>query len=321
MKFSVGLRGAGTALGCLLLAASAGAQAPQAVRLVVGYTAGGPVDSAARLIAPRLARELGVTVLVDNRPGSNAALAGDIVSKAPPDGATLFFAASPTITISPHVQKKMPFDPAKDLTPISPVVSYANVLVVNKDQPFQTVAELLTYARANPGKVTYGSAGMGSSNHLSGELLAAQTRTQLTHIPYKGSAPALNDVVGGQLTMMFDIPGQSQKFISTGRIRPLAVTSRERNDALPGVPTMREAGLPGYEVIGWFALYGPPRMAPELVARYNEAMRKVLALDDVRSQFVAQGYDTWIGSPQVLADQAAKDREMWRGVTKGIEIE
>ncbi len=187
------------------LAALAQAPAGQTVKLVVGYAAGGPVDAAARLFAPALARELGQTVIVENRPGAGGAMGGDSVAKAPPNGLLLFFAASPTITISPHILKSMPFDPAKDLTAVAPILSYANVLVINKDQPFKSVPELVAYAKANPGKVAYGSAGMGASNHLSGELFAVRTGTTLTHVPYKGNAPAMTDVIGGQINMMFDI--------------------------------------------------------------------------------------------------------------------
>ena len=309
------------ALGLVLGGGLAFAQSGAPVHLVVGYPAGGPVDSAARLLAPVLARELGMTVVVDNRPGANGTLAGGMVVKAPADGLTLFFAASPTITISPNVQKKMTFDPARDLTPIAPVLSYANVLVVNKDLPFQNVRELIAYARANPGKLFYGSAGVGSSNHLSGELFAAQTKTQLTHVPYKGNAPAMTDVIGGQLAMMFDIPSTARNFIAAGRVRPLAVTSRERNASLPNVPTMRESGLPDYQVIGWFGLYGPPKMPAPLVARYNDAVRKALASDELKSLWTEQGYDPWAGGPEVLAAQAAQDRDMWATVTKGIEID
>ena len=310
------------ALGLLLIGGGAAfGQSAAPVRLVVGYTAGGPVDSTARLVAPVLGRELGAQVLVDNRPGASGTLAGGSVAKAAPDGLTLFFAASPTITISPNVQKKMSFDPAKDLTPIAPVLSYANVLVVNKELPFQNVREMVAYARANPGKLMYGSAGVGASNHLSGELFAAQAKAQLTHVPYKGNAPAMNDVIGGQLAMMFDITSTARNFVNAGRVRALAVTSRERNASLPDVPTMRESGMPQYEVIGWYGVYGPPKMPAAMVARYAEAVRKAMASDELKILWTEQGYDPWPGGPEVLAAQAAKDREMWAGVTKGIEVE
>ncbi|MFC5521972.1 Bug family tripartite tricarboxylate transporter substrate binding protein [Polaromonas jejuensis] len=300
---------------------AAQAQSSQPIRLVVGYAAGGPVDAAARLFAPALAKELGVAVIVDNRPGASGVLGGNSVAKAVPDGLLLFFAASPTITISPHVLKSMSFNPAKDLSPIAPILSYSNVLVVSKDQPFKNVKELLAYAKANPGKLTYGSAGVGASNHLSGELFAKRTGTEFNHIPYKGNAPAMTDVIGGQLNMMFDIVGSARNYIASGRVRALAVTSRERNPSLPEVPSMREEGVADYEVGGWYGLYGPAKLPAAIVDRYNDATRRALANEELRSKLVEQGYDLWLGSPKTLSDRASKELAMWATVTKGIQVD
>ena len=297
------------------------AQTEAPVRLVVGYAAGGPVDGGARSFAPVLARELGRNVLVENRPGAAGVLGADVVAKAAADGNTLYFAASPTLTISPHVQKSMTLDPVRDLTPIAPLLTYANVLVVNKELPFQNLEQLVAHARANPGKLFYGSAGVGASNHLSGELLAAVTGTKLTHVPYKGNAPAMTDVIGGQLSMMFDITSTARNFVQAGRARALAVTSRERNASLPTVPTMREAGVAGYEVIGWYGVYGPARLAPELTARLNAAVNRALADADLRKLWLEQGYELWPGKPELLAAQQARDLEMWRGLTRDIKVD
>lgn len=297
------------------------AQSSQPVRLVVGYAAGGPVDAAARLFAPALAKELGMVVIVENRPGAGGVLAGNSVAKAVPDGLQLFFAGSPTITISPHVLKSMSFNPVTDLSPIAPILSYTNVLVVSKDQPFKTIKELLVYAKANPGKLTYGSAGVGASNHLSGELFAKRTGTEFNHIPYKGNAPAMTDVIGGQISMMFDIVGSARNYITSGRVRALAVTSRERNPSLPDVPSMREEGIADYEVGGWFGLYGPAKLPAAIVDRYNDATRKALANEELRSKLVEQGYDLWLGAPKTLSDRASKELALWATVTKGIQVD
>lgn len=305
----------------LLAAGQAGAQTGAPVRLLVGYAAGGPVDTAARLFAPVLARELGTHVIVENRPGAAGSIAGAVVAKAAPDGLTLFFAASPTLTINPNIYRKMPFDPATEIAPIAPLMSYANVLVVNKDLPFRSVAELLAYARAHPGKLNYGSAGTGSSNHLSGELLAAQSQTRLLHVPYKGNAPAMTDVIGGQIAMMFDIVSTARGHVAGGRVRALAVTSHERNPSFPDVPTMRESGLPQYEVNGWFGLYGPAKMPAAVVAKLAEATRKALAGDELKPLWSDHGYDRWSGTAETLAAQATRDRAMWAGVTKGMDLE
>lgn len=309
------------ALAGLGLAAAGGALAQSAVRLVVGYAAGGPVDSAARQFAPLLQRELGRTVVVENRPGAAGVMGADNVARAPLDGSALYFGASPTITISPHVQKGMALDTLKDLTPIAPLLSYANVLVINKDLPYKNLQDLIADARKNPDKLFYGSAGMGASNHLSGELLAKQAGVRLTHAPYKGNAPAMSDVMGGQIAMMFDITSTARNYIQAGKVRALVVTSRERNASLPDVPTMREAGLPGYEVVGWYGLYGPANMPADQVGKLNAAVAKVLADPGLRKQWAEQGYDVWSGGPEVLAAQGRKDFDLWRGVTQGIKFE
>ncbi|HEX8884720.1 MAG TPA: tripartite tricarboxylate transporter substrate binding protein [Noviherbaspirillum sp.] len=297
------------------------AQTAQTVKLVVGYAAGGPVDSVARLFATALSKELGSTVIVENRPGASGAIGGAAVAQSAPNGVTLFFAASPTLTITPYVIRKMGFDPVKDLTPIAPVLSYANVLVVNKDQPFKTVPELIAYAKANPGKITYGSAGMGASNHLSGELFAQRTGTQLSHVPYKGNAPAMTDVIGGQITMMFDIIGSARNYISTDRVKALAVTSSNRNASLPDLPSMREAGIADYDVQGWYALFGPANMPADLVARYNDATRRALTQDELKGKLVEQGYDQWLGSPEIVTERLKKELALWGTVTKGMKFE
>jgi tripartite-type tricarboxylate transporter receptor subunit TctC len=321
MKRATFIRTVALAGAALLCGATSIAQPSQPVKLVVGYAAGGPVDMAARLFAPVFARELGTTVIVENKPGASGVIAGAMVAKGPADGQTLFFAASPTITIAPNITRKMPFDPATELVPIMPLVSYANVLVVNKDLPFRNVQELLAYAKAHPGKLGYGSAGVGASNHLSGELLAAQTQTQLVHVPYKGNAPAMTDVIGGQIQVMFDIVSTARNYIASGRVRAIAVTSKERNPLLPDIPTLRESGLPNFEVVGWFGLYGPAKMPPQLVQRYAEATRKALASDELKVLFTEHGFDRWPGDAATLAAQAAKERAMWATVTKGITVD
>ena len=311
----------GAALAALPHRAFAQQPLPPLIKLVVGYSAGGPVDGAARLLAPALGQELGTQVIVDNRPGAAGSLGGNAVAKAPPDGAVLFFGASPTITINPNVQRSMPFDPMKDLTPLAPLVDYTNVLVVNNDLPVRSVGELLAYAKAKPGKLFYGSAGVGASNHLSGALLEKMSGVQLTHVPYKGSAPALADVMAGTVPMMFDIIATSRPFIQSGKLRALAVTSRQRNRMLPDVPTMIESGVPGYDVGGWFGLYGPARMDPALVARVNAAAQKMLAREDIAHRLREQGYEVWAGAPEVLATKGVSDRKLWASASKGIEAE
>jgi tripartite-type tricarboxylate transporter receptor subunit TctC len=296
-------------------------QVPATVRLIVAYPAGGPVDHAARIIAPLVARELAATVLVENRPGANATMGGDSVAKGPTDGSLLWFAASPTVTIVPNVTQKMPFDPARDLLPIAPIVSYYNVLVINKDQPFTNVRELAAYAKANPGKVTYGSAGVGGSNHLAGELLAARTGAKLLHVPHKGNAAAMNDVIGGHLTMMFDIVSTARAFIASDKVRAIAVTSPSRNSSLPQVPTMAESGVPDYDVGGWYAVYASAHLAKGLAARYTQAFANALKDPELKAKLDAAGYELWNAGPEAVDERARKERAMWGTVTKDLKLE
>jgi tripartite-type tricarboxylate transporter receptor subunit TctC len=248
-------------------------------------------------------------------------LAGQSVVKSPPNGSEIFFAASPTMTITPHVLKAMTFDPLKDMTPLAPILSYANVLVINLNQPFKTLPELLAYAKANPGQLAYGSAGMGASNHLSGELFASRAGVSMTHIPYKGNAPAMTDVMGGQIQMMFDIIGGAKAYIDGGKVRPLAVTSKERNPALPQLPSMAELGVRDYDVGGWFGLYGPLGMSTDLQQRVATAAIKALQDPDLRKRWIDQGYVIWSGNGGELAERMRREHALWAEVTKGMKFD
>ena len=306
-------------------AACAAAQAPaypnKAVRVFVGYAAGGPVDNAFRRIAPAFSKELGQSVVVENRAGAGGVLAADAVAKAEPDGYTLIFQGSPTVTMTPHMMKSVPFDPIRDFTPISMAVGFATVLVVNKDLPVRDVQQLIAYARANPGKVSYGSAGIGASNHLSGELLAKRANLQMIHAPYKGNALALTDVISGQLSFMFNSIGDSIGFIQKGQVRPLAVSSKARSRALPDVPTMIETGVPDFDVTAWYALQGPPRLPRPIVNRLNTAIRGALADPTVARQFNDIGYDVMPSTPEELAAIVQADYERWSPVARSIKID
>jgi len=291
---------------------------PSTIRLTVGYPAGGPVDACARLIAPALNKTLGTQVIVENLPGAGGSVAGSAVAKAVPDGSTLLLAASAAITISPHVQKAMPFDPLKDLTPVAPVVEYANLLVVNKNLPIHNIQDLIRYARSH--SVSYGSSGPGASNHLAGELFQKMSGAPMLHVPYKGGAPAMVDVMAGTVSMMFDVVATAQPFAASGRVRALAVTTRKRVAQLPDVPTMMESGLPDYDVGGWFAIYGPAAMPSALVTRLNNAIRSVLAQPDIANKLRTQGYDLWTGSPVDIAERATKESQLWASVAKDLQL-
>ena len=308
----------------LAIASPAIAQDNPPIRLLVGYSAGGPVDQGARLVSVALSKELGTSVIVENKPGANATMAGSEVARAKPDGLTLWFAASPTVTISPNVMTKMPFDPAKDLTAVSPVLSYYNVLVVNNDQPFKTTKELVDYAKTHPSTLSYGSAGVGGSNHLGMLLFARRSGVELNHIPYKGNAPAMTDVIGGQISMMMDIISTASVYIQSKKVRAIGVTSPQRNAMLPDVPTLAESGiegLKGFDVGGWYGVYGPKGMSPELTTKLNKAINAALKQPELAKRLKELGYDEWQGEPQKLTDRAAKERAMWATVTQGIVVD
>ena len=315
---------------CLLAAAlacttvSSWAQTPAAgpvVKLIVGYAAGGPVDAAARVFAPVFSRELGQPVVVENRLGAGGAVAGNSVVRAAPNGLEIYFAASPTMTISPHVLKAMTFDPLKDLMPLAPILSYANVLVINQNQPFKTLPELIAHAKANPGQLAYGSAGMGASNHLSGELFSRRAGISMTHIPYKGNAPAMTDVMGGQIQMMFDIVGGAKSYIDGGKVRALAVTSKERNPAYPQLPSMSELGIRDYDIGGWYGLYGPLGMGADVSQRIAAATGRALQDAELRKRWIDQGYVIWNAKPADLAERMRREHALWAEVTKGMTFE
>ncbi|MGH6627199.1 MAG: Bug family tripartite tricarboxylate transporter substrate binding protein [Burkholderiaceae bacterium] len=291
------------------------------IRLVVGYAAGGPVDQTARLLAPLLAKKLGTPVVVDNKGGAGGTLAGGEVARAKPDGATLWLAASPTITISPNVMRKMSFDPARELTPVAPILSYYNVLVAHPGQPYKTVKELVAHARAHPGSLSYGSSGVGSSNHLGVLLFAHRTGIELNHIPYKGNAPAVADLLGGQISIMMDIVSTAAPHIQSGKVRAIAVMAPQRNPSLPEVPTFAESGLNGLDVGGWYGVYAPKGLPGAQVARLNKAFGAVLAQPEVQARLKELGYEPWGGAPAVLAERAARERATWATVTQGIQVD
>ena len=300
---------------------TAHAQNNQPLKLIVGYTAGGPVDAAARLYGQVLARELGMTVMVENRPGAAGTIAANSVAKAKPNSLEVFFGASPTMTISPHVIKPLNYDSFKDLVPLAPILSYTNVLVVNASLPIKNVADLTAYAKANPHKLMYGSAGMGASNHLSGELFARRAGVNMTHVPYKGNAMALNDVMGGQIQMMFDIVGGSKPFIDAGKVRALAVTSKERNPALPQVPSLMELGVRDFDISNWYGLFGAVNTTPEMRKRIEEASVRALQDVELGKRWTEQGYLIWRAKPAEMGERMRSEHALWGEVTRGMVFE
>ncbi|CAB3899340.1 MAG: hypothetical protein K0S02_3384 [Achromobacter mucicolens] len=256
-------------------AAIADAYPTKPIRLIIPFAVGGSTDNLGRVLAARLSEKLGQQVVADNRPGAGGNIGTDLVAKAPADGYTLLFATEGTLGINPSLYKKLPFDPEKDFTPIAQFASVPNILVVNPKVQAKTVQELAAYAKSKPASLNMGSAGNGTTNHLSGELFQSMTGTSFTHVPYKGSGPAMADLLADQIQLMFDnLPG-SLPHVKAGSLRALAVTSAKRSPLLPDVPTMAEAGVPGYDVEVWFGVAAPKGLPAQTLATLSKAITEI----------------------------------------------
>jgi tripartite-type tricarboxylate transporter receptor subunit TctC len=308
-------------IGALLLAlvafaASAQTYPTRPIRLVVPFPAGGTTDILARAVAQKLTDAWGQSVVVDNRPGAGGNIGSELVAKAAPDGYTLLMGTVGTHAINPSLYSHMPYDHVKDFAPVILVAGVPNVLVVNPSLPVNSVQELIAYAKANPGKLNFASSGSGTSIHLSGELFKVLTGVQITHVPYKGSAPALTDLMGGQVQLMFDNLPSSLGFIKAGKLRALAVTSTARAAALPDVPTMQEAGVPGFEASSWFGVLAPAGTPRDIVTKLDAEIAKWLATSEAREKLAAQGAIAAGGSPEDFARHIAAETTKWAKVVK-----
>lgn len=279
----------------LVLAASA-AQAQnwptKPIRLVAPYAPGGPVDISARLLAPKLQAALGQPVVVENKPGAGGNIGADYVAKSAPDGYTLLMGAIATHAINPSLYAKMPYDAIKDFRHVALVVQVPNVLVVNNDVPAKTVAEFVAYARANPGRLDFGSGSSGSTGHLAGELFKQLTGTFMVHIPYRGSAPAVADLMAGRLHLMFDNLASALPNIKSGKVRALAVTTPQRSGFVPELPTLAESGLKDFNLTTWWGVMAPAKTPDAVVDRLAAEIARAMEAADVKPRLLAMGSDT-----------------------------
>lgn len=285
----------------------------QPVRLVVTFPPGGAPDILARTFSEKAT--LGQPVVVDNRPGAGGNIGAEAVAKAAPDGHTLVMATVGTHSINGALYKKMPYDMVKDFTPIAHVASTPNLLVVNNDLPVKTVADLVAYLKANPNKLSFGSPGIGSSVHVSGELFKSMTGTSMTHVPYKGRQFAIPDLVGGQIQLMFDNMPSALPMAREGKIRAVAQTGAKRSPAAPEVPSVSET-LPGFEATSWFAIFAPAGTPKEVVAKLNQEVQRVFKLPEVQDKLKALGLDPWPSTPEELAKFQAAEIAKWAKVVK-----
>lgn len=305
---------------CLLIGPALHAQETaypkQAVTLVVPFSAGGPTDAMARVLALKLGERLGQPVVIDNRGGAGGGIAAELVAKAPADGHTLFFGTTGTMAINPSLYKKLRYDPVKNFAPVSLMATTMNVLVVSPQIPAKNLAELVALAKTKPGELTYGSAGNGSSNHLSGELLRSSAGIQINHIPYKGSAPAMIDLLGGRLSMMFDTIAQQTQNIALGKVNALAVTGPTRSPLLPNVPTAQEAGLKGFDVTIWYGVLAPAGTPAPVVERLQREMVAVMSTDEMKKRMAADGAEARTTTPAEFAALIKSDTAKWAPVVK-----
>lgn len=293
------------------------------VRLVVPYPPGGTTDLLARALAPRLAERLGTPVVVDNRAGAGGVIGSQQVAKAAPDGSTLLMATIASHGIIPALKQPPPYDPVRDFAPVTLVAGTPNVLLVNNELPARTLAELLALARARPGSLNFGSTSQGGSPHMSGELLKLMARVDLVHVPYKGGGPMLLDLIGGQIQVAFDNLPSAMSHIQAGKVRALAVTTVKRWPAAADIPTMAEAGVPGYEMSAWFGILAPGGTPAAITGLLQREIAAILKQPEVEKQFYALGAEPGGMAPDEFGRYIAADRDKWVkvGANGGVRLE
>lgn len=293
----------------------------RAIKLVVPYAAGGPTDVLARLVADYLGRDLKQTTVVENKPGAQGAIAAEMVSRAEPDGYTLFVTAASIMVLNPLLYKKLPYDPQKDLRMLTVVTDLPVVMEVHPSVPAKTVKEFVAYAKANPGKLNFGSAGTGGTIHLAGEMFKQIAGVEMTHVPYKGAGPALTDLLSGNIQVMFDTLSTALPPVKGGLLRPLGVSSKERSPDLPDVPTVIESGYPDYQVGVWFGLAGSSKLPDEVVTKVMASMDKALNDAAFRASLEKIGFP--VLKPKTVAEInqfVDEDRARWSKVIKAMNI-
>ncbi len=310
-----GLMAAAGLLGSLA-AQAADAFPTKPIRLVVGFPAGGPLDQHARLLTDKLQGVLGQPIIVDYKPGAGGAVGAQDVMKSPADGYTLMLANTGVMVINPALYPKLPYATLKDFVPVARTAMQPLALLVNNKVPANTLQEFIAYSKANPGKVNFGSAGNGGISHLVPEMFKSATALDLVHIPYKGSAPAFTDLIGGQVQFMAESIPQAAAYHKQGKVRALAVTSKERNPALPEVPTVIESGIKGFEVVGFYGFLAPAGTSKEVVAKLSNAFQQVMTLPEVRSRMVEQGADPAFLGADAFAKFLAGEMPRWAAAVK-----
>jgi tripartite-type tricarboxylate transporter receptor subunit TctC len=290
------------------------------VRVIIPYPPGGGNDIIGRAIADELTRRLGQQFIVDNRPGASTIIGAELAARAVPDGYTLFVASQTTFAIVPNLRAKVPYDPLRDYEPVSLLATQPYLLVVHPSLPVTTVKQLIALAKTRPGKIVYASPSIGTGGHLSAELFKIMTGVDLLHVPYKGGAPAAADLVGGHVSVMFATTSSVHSLVASGKLRGIAVTSAQRLESLPSVPTIAESGVPGYETIQWIAMHGPRGTPREAVERLNATIAASVKSQDFRDRMAAQGYEAEGSTPLQLAARIKNELERFGKLIKAIGL-
>jgi len=312
----------GVALALLASAGLAHAQEypSRTVKIVVAFPAGGPTDFVARLLADKLKGILGQSVIIENKPGANAAIGAESVAKSDPDGYTLFFTTAGAVVINPHMRTDLPYDPVRDFAPVTLVVNTMEVLVVRSELPVKSASELVALAKSKPEGIAMASTGVGSPPHLALELFKGSSGANVLHVPYRGAAPAVTDVIGGQVHAMFaDLPVLMPQ-IKGGTLRPIGVGSKKRSGVLPDVPTLDEQGIKDVYADNWYALFAPAKTSAPVIAKLNAAVTAVLNDPEVNRKLIEAGADPAAGTPEQLADFLKSELELWGKVIKDKNI-
>ncbi|MVW80602.1 tripartite tricarboxylate transporter substrate binding protein [Bordetella sp. 02P26C-1] len=289
------------------------------VSLIVPFPAGSGTDAVGRIFAAELGNLLGQQVVVENKPGANATIAAQYVARAKPDGYTLFVTTNTSHSAAPFLMKSVSYDPVKDFTPIARGGNLPFILVTNPKQPYKSVEELIEYARKNPGKVSYASG--NSTGIVAGATLARRADIDLLHVPYKGTPQALTDLVGGQVDMMFTDLASGLPFVQSGQLRALAVSTAQRSDIVPDLPSMKEAGVENFDLNSWNGYFGPAGLPPEVVSKLNAAINQIVANPETKKRLAQLGFDAFSGTPESFAEFVSEQRDLWGNLIKDAGIQ
>lgn len=309
----------------LLLAAAAGWAQAQAypskqIRILVGFAPGGSTDIVARLIAQEMTKGFGQQVVVDNRPGAGSVIAAELTAKAPPDGYTLFACTTGIFAILPFIQSKLPYDPEKDLAPVTQTGSLPYIIVLHPSLPARNVKEFIALAKARPGQINFASSGIGTASHLSGEYFASAAKISMTHVPYKGTGNAMADLLTGQVVLLFDQPVSSMPHVRAGKLRVLGITSAQRFATMPEIPTVAEQGLPGFETVSWSGICAPGATPRPVINRVQAEVSRVLKLPEIRDRLLRDGIEPVGGSPEEFQAHIKREMQKWGRVVREAKV-